>query len=237
MKLVSIIVVSALALLPFTANATDIPSKKSISSATVANTSSIDWSGAYLGVLVGSGSGGSSVSDGDPRTSSNTSLPYDINGSLFGGTVGYNMTASNNTVFGVEADYSRSSISGSASGDLDRPDGGSWGCYPGSCLTEIDWFATVRGRFGYTVDNLMIYGTGGLAVGRVHVNVATTYIETTSTNSGLVYGGGLEYRFDKNFSAKIEYLRTDLGWTEIGLAGNGSAEDISIYRFGLNYHF
>jgi opacity protein-like surface antigen len=39
---------------------------------------------------------------------------------------------------------------------------------------KIDWFGTVRGRLGLLVsDQLLIYGTGGLAYGRVAVSGGT----------------------------------------------------------------
>jgi outer membrane immunogenic protein len=72
----------------------------------------------------------------------------------------------------------------------------------------------------------LIYGTGGLAYGGVSFNRSTTSIETaagvnqwialgnatySNTQVGWTAGGGLEWMFMPNWSAKAEYLYYDLG--------------------------
>jgi len=45
-----------------------------------------------------------------------------------------------------------------------------------SALSEehkIDWFGTVRGRFGYTMGPVLVYATGGLAYGEVNPTVTS----------------------------------------------------------------
>jgi len=70
-----------------------------------------------------------------------------------GGQVGYNWQYAPNWVFGVEADISGSDISETN--------------LAGAPLvsSKINYFGTARGRLGYTVDRVMVYGTGGLAFG------------------------------------------------------------------------
>jgi outer membrane immunogenic protein len=56
---------------------------------------------------------------------------------------------------------------------------------------------------------------------------------------GWAFGGGLEYAFLSNWSAKIEYLYVDLGSFNTGpasLVNNVSFKE-SIVRGGLNYKF
>lgn len=102
--------------------------------------------------------------------------------------------------------------------------------------SKIAWFDTVRVRLGYLVtDQVLIYGTGGLAYGRVELSAASTATATTptsfgptdtlaaigaasgtsKTNTGFVVGGGVEARFwpslPANWSWKLEYLYVDLG--------------------------
>ena len=110
---------------------------------------------------------------------------------------------------------------------------------------EIDWFGTVRARLGYLVtDQLLLYATGGLAYGRVHVTAFATSAVlvpagvgdprlTTSplgfiaakNNVGWTVGAGIEGRFTywlpPAWSWKLEYLYVDLGSldTVIPLAG------------------
>jgi outer membrane immunogenic protein len=70
------------------------------------------------------------------------------------------------------------------------------------------WFGTVRGRAGYAFNNVLFFGTGGLAFGELR---ATTFGLTEShTNAGWTLGAGAEMGLDRNWSAKIEYLYVDL---------------------------
>ena len=96
---------------------------------------------------------------------------------------------------------------------------------------KIDWFGTVRGRLGFLVgDQLLIYGTGGLAYGEVAVSGNANFSATTAgspftpttagfgaskANVGFSVGGGMEgrlsYWLPPNWTWKLEYLYLDLG--------------------------
>lgn len=91
-----------------------------------------------------------------------------------------------------------------------------------------DWYGTLRGRMGYAADNLLIYGTGGLAYGDMEANSkfeASAGAESGSwkgsadaINWGWTLGVGAEYGID-NWSFGAEYLYVDLGtvdWTSNG---------------------
>jgi outer membrane immunogenic protein len=96
---------------------------------------------------------------------------YQTNAMGFGAFAGYNWTA-DGAVFGVEVDYSRTTlkneINGARSGMVT---GGTpqttyeWNAstYKRSKLTE---FGTIRARLGYAYGNLMPFLTGGMAIGR-----------------------------------------------------------------------
>lgn len=101
-----------------------------------------------------------------------------------GGQVGYNYQFSPNGVLGLEADIQGSGERGS--GQFADPFATSvcgftllGACVPfplnGMALSnyqaKIDWFGTLRGWLGLLVGNhLLIYGTGGLAYGKVAVS-------------------------------------------------------------------
>jgi outer membrane immunogenic protein len=148
-----------------------------------------------------------------------------------------------------------------------------------SASRSIDYLGTVRGRLGYLVTpTLLVYGTGGLAYGGVSLNAGYWSAAPTisrlaelndawggmgnysTTRSGWTAGGGLEWMFMPNWSAKVEYLYYDLGTVALSLSPAGSvinapndprygqhwwlnASQVSarfngnVVRAGVNYHF
>jgi outer membrane immunogenic protein len=70
------------------------------------------------------------------------------------------------------------------------------------------------------------------------------YGNASATFTGWTLGGGLEYAFQRNWSAFIEYNYMDLGSQDITLSYNtGSTyrvnykHDLQTVLFGLNYRF
>jgi outer membrane immunogenic protein len=94
---------------------------------------------------------------------------------------------------------------------------------------KIGWFGTVRGRLGFLItDQVLLYGTGGLAYGRVQVSgntnafisfpaqapfasPGTSVFNSSKTNVGFAVGSGIEGELWANWTWKIEYLYLDLG--------------------------
>ena len=133
---------------------------------------------------------------------------------------------------------------------------------------KFPWFGTLRGRVGGLVDpTTLIYGTGGLAVGdfrfssqstsmgqtyRGAIGTTTNPLVGTATNTvgpalsgdttqaGWAIGAGVEKKFTREWSAKLEYLYLGFG-THTFLSGTGSATQIQLHdnilRVGLNYAF
>jgi outer membrane immunogenic protein len=121
---------------------------------------------------------------------------------------------------------------------------------------DLRWFGTVRGRIGITATpNLLIYGTGGLAYGRITDTGTLVYTppvdgnysgSTSDTRTGWVAGGGAEYAWSDKWSTKIEYLYHDLGTTTVREMDPRSSTSFidykfehrdQIVRFSLNYKF
>ncbi len=93
----------------------------------------------------------------------------------------------------------------------------------------LDYIGTLRGRFGWlATPTLLLYGTGGLAYGGVNFSTAAATTDVTGsplvqfrpaavatsyakTQIGWTAGGGFEWMIKPNWSARIEYLRYDLG--------------------------
>lgn len=110
---------------------------------------------------------------------------------LIGGLqFGYNWQSASQWVFGVEADIQGSSESAGGNAHQNSAQLARLGIAgPGGpvavtintsqSITQNDglrWFGTVRGRLGYAIwPTVMVYGTGGLAYGRVNESVAASY--------------------------------------------------------------
>jgi outer membrane immunogenic protein len=87
---------------------------------------------------------------------------------------------------------------------------------------QIDWFGTLRAKLGFAQNNWLLYGTGGLAYGRVAtsgcicfgapVGVPLNFTGSNSTtNVGWAVGAGLNYGLTPNWIVGVEYLYVDLG--------------------------
>ena len=97
------------------------------------------------------------------------------------------------------------------------------------------WFGTTRARAGYAMNNILFFGTLGIAYGDVKAeNLGNN---ETHTSLGWTAGAGAEVGFNRNWSAKVEYLYMDLGNRSYAITGSDLDLRSSILRFGVNYHF
>ena len=107
--------------------------------------------------------------------------------------------------------------------------------------------ATARGRAGYAVNNLLFYVTGGYAAAGVEAGIKDAgtnalIASATSTRSGWTGGGGIEWGFLPNWSAKFEWLFVKFennGFvTALGDGPRSSVTlDDNVVRAGINYRF
>lgn len=203
-----------------------------------------DWSGMYAGGHVGWGH----VRDQATTQAAGGLLALGAINSLtsdqfIGGIqAGYNFKLSPNILIGFEGEFTWLTHGTS----LTVPT-----LVGGTVLTNTaspDWVATAAGRLGYTVDKTMVYAKGGAAwmnanYGAFRTPAAGVPFAANDTRTGYVVGGGLEYGFSRNWSAKVEYAYLDFG-TEtysIGLAGpaipTAVKTDMQQVKLGLNYRF
>ena len=176
-----------------------------------------------------------------------------LNGAIGGGQIGYNIQFSPTWVLGFEADIQGSGerrsnafadpFSMTVCSAVPPPGAGCgvFGTLNATATTAYDtnisWFGTVRGRLGFLIgDQVLLYGTGGLAYGRVELSGITNVngSEVTNTGAGTVpltpaatafsesrtkvgyaVGGGIEgkclYLLPAGWTWKLEYLYVDLG--------------------------
>jgi outer membrane immunogenic protein len=200
-----------------------------------------------------------SVGNGDSRNG----------GFVGGGQVGFNyqLTPGAGVVFGFEADAQYADLNRRndqlASLGIFTPAAGSPGTPPGFVAASpfanqgVDWFGTARGRLGYAFDRFMIYGTGGLAYGNGRNNnsfgCGFAVDCSNDVRIGWTAGGGVEYAFTNNISAKLEGLYVSLdrrnnGGSVVGFDAartytvangldNRRDDSFAVVRAGLNFKF
>jgi outer membrane immunogenic protein len=178
-----------------------------------------NWTGFYIGAM--GGYGAENGSDG-------------IRGGFGGGTTGYNWQM-NNLVFGLEAD--------AAGADIRRSETALVLGVPVTATAKVDALGTVRGRFGFAVDQLLLYGTGGYAWADTKLSATTLGITISDSKvlNGWTAGAGAEWMFAPHWSLKGEYLYRSFG-NETFFAGTVSAVNpgtLNIHsgQVGVNYHF
>ncbi|MEZ5787200.1 MAG: outer membrane beta-barrel protein [Xanthobacteraceae bacterium] len=85
---------------------------------------------------------------------------------------------------------------------------------------ELDWFSTARVRLGLAWDRVLVYATGGVAYGAfdayTNVDFPTPGVSDNwgayrEKRFGWTVGGGLEWAFANNWTAKAEFLYLDFG--------------------------
>lgn len=185
-----------------------------------------NWTGFYIGGHVGGAfAGDNNIAGSDGRF-------------LAGIQGGADYQFARNWVVGIEAQYSwlpTNSNSGLA--------------YPlGTLVTQDNrGLGSVTGRLGYTWGPALLYAKGGYAFRDSSINASFAGISqpfTTSGNNkdGYTVGGGLEYLFAPNWSAKVEYQYYNFGNTTFtggpaDIVGSSVRNDEHTIKAGLNYRF
>jgi outer membrane immunogenic protein len=206
--------------------------------------SAVVWTGPHLGINFGAGSGDVSGSySGTLFSFSVTGEPvvgFGTSGVLGGAQVGYDLQ-SGNWVFGLEGDIDASGITGSG----EQFSGGGTTVVASS---KLNWLGTFSGRIGYAFDQLLVYATGGVAVGSNTVTVVASGTNTgtaqdTQTHTGWTVGLGAEYRLSQSWSIGGEYRYADLGtktYTDATNIPGGSANvhlTDNVFLAKINYHW
>jgi outer membrane immunogenic protein len=213
------------------------------------------WTGFYVGVNAGYGWGQGDVLV-SPGPAGFGLAPFTTHpnpkGFIGGGQVGYNLR-SGSFVYGVEADFSGANINGSVTDPTPGQLLGPAGSFQ-QVNVKLDWFGTLRGRVGFTpINNLLVYATGGLAVGHYSYSSLESYplviypSAASATKAGWTVGGGAEWALPGNWSVKSEYLHFDLGsQTLVALpipvfppfsVSSQFKNSGDLVRVGLNYRF
>ena len=218
-----------------------------------------NWTGFYIGGHVGYGWGhtnSNSFSTAGVLLDSTTSNPSGVFG---GGQIGYNWQFSPNWLIGIEADGSVSDIHTTTTNCT------ATGCASGA--NKLDDFGTVRGRLGYVINSVLLYGTGGWAWSHSNTDRTVTCVvagggicpggpspsaltgavsSASGTQNGWTAGAGVEWMFAPHWTAKVEYqhLQFDNVTRDFSYAGFPAASrhivsdsHIDTVRVGVNYIF
>lgn len=180
-----------------------------------------DWSGIYVGAFAGL------VFVETPY------IPINFDDPEFGGASGLAgvligaQWQMDSIVLGVEGDWGWG-IGETAQNLIDETD------------YTINSVGTLRARFGYAMEETMIYVTGGLAVADATFDAYVLNEEDDATHWGWTIGGGMEHAFNDAFTGRIEYLYASFGEETYDLNVGEvemEIEDMHIIRAALAYKF
>ena len=119
---------------------------------------------------------------------------------------------------------------------------------PTTVSSKSPWLATIRGRAGYAIDRILVYGTGGVAFRDLSQNASVagfgTFFSASSVNVGWTAGAGIEAAVLQNVTVRAEYLFVSTNYSLSGpiavaggtLTNSGRLTD-NVVRVGANYKF
>jgi opacity protein-like surface antigen len=234
------------------------------------------WTGGHMGVNAGfttsgdantnflvAGTGGGYISalagGGIP-----SDVPLTSKGFIGGFQFGYDRVFYDRYLLGIEGD-----LQGVSSGTAN------WAQWAGSPATYVQnsrslpYLGTARGRVGYlATPDVLVYGSYGLAYGETDLHATYfspklkpvlyqggSWLGYNDMRLGWTAGGGVEWMFLPNWSAKAEYLYYNLGLVNTANIGalyytstavkpavwssmtHTAVFDGHVMRLGVNYHF
>jgi outer membrane immunogenic protein len=192
----------------------------------------LPWNGPYVGLSLGYVWHDTEGVFNNAGTATDLSA-LDPNGGLVGGQVGWNARY-NWFLLGVEADASTATNSGKVS------DPGTGAALSG----DLSYLASIRGRLGFIVSDVLFYGTAGVGFSKFNflADNGISSVELTLRDTGAVYGGGIEWMIAYGVSIRGEYLRYDMEegtFVPAGIAGATAGDfikyrDADVARAGLN---
>lgn len=177
-----------------------------------------DWTGAYAGAYADAGSERTSFEDFGCWTSC---TQPNLKGTSLnaGGTLGFDIQASDGLVIGAVADIG-------TGGERELFAGATIGVPTQGVISwhsKTDWQSTIRGRVGFSSGDTLIFVSGGAAFAKAKFSTQGRGVPTwwpnhsqnfeatwQGTLSGRSYGVGIERKFG-DVAAKVELLQTDYG--------------------------
>ena len=170
---------------------------------------------------------------------SNTKLSaIDMDSGILGGQLGYNMQLGQ-FMWGIEAD---ATADVGSSGSVINPNPPVYE----QLSAQTAYLGSVRGRLGYVMDEMMVYGTLGIGFTEFKFSEnspATPFMGSMRLQeTGIVYGAGAEWKIAYGVSVRAEYLHYDVGgiaYIPASFPNSDSGDfvkfhDINVARAGIN---
>jgi len=203
-----------------------------------------DWTGPYVG---GHGSfswSHTSSTTIDLPTGASTTATEDTSHAHGGGQIGYDYEMPSRFVLGIVADFTTGESTNSTTSNAA-------GTVVESHVTKTNMSGTVRGRFGYALDSVLLYGTGGWAwatgsanrsqlAGTVNGAGPGTVEVVNPARFGWTAGAGVAFGFWRNFDVFAEWRFTRFSGTTtfpIAARSTTSTTNVNAVIAGLDYRF
>jgi outer membrane immunogenic protein len=191
----------------------------------------VDWSGFYIG-------GQGSWTSVNVTHTYDLVTPFNFNASGFSGgpVAGFNYQTGS-WVLGLEGDVNFGNVSGTGLCDSTTvPACAGSGTNPTFNLRTT---GTVRGRVGYAIDELLLYGTAGVGIADVSVSDPLQAGTDSKTHLGFVGGAGAEWMVTHGVSLRLEYLYSRYSTINYALVTTPDSVgfDSHSVRAALNIHF
>lgn len=245
--------IAAVALVvPFAAQAADLPPAPAPSYKTpVVVPQVLTWTGCYVGGHVGGAWSNVNITD----VGNTAGFAFDT------GLPGTSFSTNNNTnIFGggqAGCQYQAGWFVGGIEGDVGWMGLNQSVVEPGNIFgtavgINSGLYGDITGRLGVAVGPTLFYAKGGWAFYNGKESFSTTpasgYLSNTDvgTFSGWVAGGGIEYQFAPNWTAKVEYLHYDFSAQTFNVTAAGATGGVFPYtiqptvdtvKVGVNYLF
>jgi outer membrane immunogenic protein len=233
-----------------TATAADLPLKADTPFA-----ARFSWTGCYLGGHLGGGFARKDITDpvqlvqdsflGPGTTPGITTSSPSPKGVVIGGQIGCDYQFAPSWVIGIEGMAAGSTMKGSRTVGL--PFGN-----PDTALVQAktDFLTGVTARLGFALDNVLLYGKGGVAMAGDRYDVSGSFAGAPFGFTGLenrfgwTVGGGVEWAFSPHWSTSLEYDYYRFGRTNVAMSdptnvllGNVDVrQNIQVVKAGLNFH-
>jgi outer membrane immunogenic protein len=181
--------------------------------------SMFDWGGAYAGVVIGGGQTNVDFDDdaNDAQLEQSSLAAFVV--------AGFNWV-DGSLLYGVEGDLGIIRGSGDVADQFDN-------IWSDNSLNAV--VGTLRGRVGYATENLLLYGTAGLAVTSDDLDL--DYWSADAVRVGAVVGVGVEVAVTESMSLKAEGRYYAFGEGEAENDGYTYTSNTAVGLVGLNFHF